>query len=121
MKAHPSGSGHGSTLRRANKGFQFTINGSGFAGYARFDVQVTSSEAGAVPNPNYVVSPTAPPDPFIGAIAPLNADGSFSFAYALAEGQQLPATIGVYTSDDFGNNQTLALFDDGQLGHGLRR
>jgi hypothetical protein len=91
----------------ANNGFQFTINGFGFAGYAGLDVQVTSSEVGAVPNPNYVLAPTAPPNPFVGAIAPLNSDGSFTFNYNAAAGQQLPATVGIYTIDDFGNPQTL--------------
>lgn len=91
----------------ANNGFQFTINGSGFVGYTGLDVQVTSSEAGAVPNPNYVIAPTAPPNPFVGAIAPLNSDGSFAFTYSAAAGQQLPATIGVYTIDGLGNPQTL--------------
>jgi hypothetical protein len=91
----------------ANNGFQFTITGSGFTGYTGLDVQVTSSEAGATPNPNYVLSPTAPPNPFVGAIAPLNADGSFTFDYVASPGQALPATIGVYTIDTFGNPQTL--------------
>lgn len=91
----------------ANNGFQFTINGSGFAGYAGLDVEVTSSEAGAAPNPNYVISPTAPPNPFVGAIAPLSSDGSFTFNYNAGAGQQLPATISVYTIDGYGNPQAL--------------
>lgn len=91
----------------ANNGFQFTITGAGFAGYSGLDVQVTSSEPGATADPNYVLSPTAPPDPFVGAVASLNADGSFSFPFNAGAGQLLPAKIGVYTIDEFGNNLAL--------------
>jgi hypothetical protein len=91
----------------ANNGFQFTINGSGFAGYTGLDVQVTSSEVGAVPNPNYVLAPTALPNPFVGAIAPLSSDGSFAFTYVAAAAQVLPAEIAVYAIDGVGNNQAL--------------
>ena len=47
----------------ANNGFQFTINGSGFAGYAGLDVEVTSSEAGsgAEPELRHLADRTAEP------------------------------------------------------------
>jgi hypothetical protein len=79
-------------------GFQFTINGSGFTASTPIEVDVTSSEPGAVPNPNYVFPPgvTAP---FISPVAVLNPDGTFSFGFASGMGQLLPATITVYSFD----------------------
>lgn len=82
----------------SNNGFQFTVNGSGFAAGTSLEVDVTSSEPGAGPNSNYVFPPgvTAP---FISPVAVLNPDGTFSFVFASGTGQALPATITVYSFD----------------------
>jgi hypothetical protein len=82
----------------SSNGFQFTINGSGFEASTPVEVDVTSSEPGAVPNPNYVFPPgvTAP---FISPVAVLNPDGTFSFVFASGMVQQLPATITVSSFD----------------------
>jgi hypothetical protein len=96
-----------SSCGTANNGFQFTITGAGFVGYPGLDLQVTSSEPGATANPNYVLAPAAEQNPFVGAVASLNADGSFSLPFNAGAGQLLPAKIGVYTIDDYGNNLAL--------------
>ena len=82
----------------ANGLFQVTVNGSGFAGYPGLDVEITTSEAGAIPNPNYVL-PLGAPNIGFGAAATLAADGSFSFPFSTGSGQQLPAAVKVYSFD----------------------
>jgi hypothetical protein len=81
----------------SNNGFQFAINGAGFAGMP-LEVDVTSSEPGAVPNPNYLF-PAGVTAPFVNPVAVVDPDGTFSFAFASGTAQLLPATITVYSFD----------------------
>ena len=82
----------------ANGLFQVTVNGTGFVGYPGLDVEITTSEAGAIANPSYVL-PLGAPNIGFAAAAILAADGSFSFPFATGTGQQLPAALSVYAFD----------------------
>lgn len=87
-----------SSCGTANGGFQFTINGTGFTGVPGLNVEVTSSEPGAVPNPNYVVRAGAVNNG-VFAIAELSPTGSFGFAFSAGSGQLLPATVTISPFD----------------------
>lgn len=81
----------------SNDGFQFTINGAGFP-TAPLEVDITSSEPGATPNPNYVF-PAGVTAPFVAPVAVVGPDGAFSFVFAAGTAQLLPASITVYSFD----------------------
>lgn len=87
-----------SSCGTANGGFQFTINGTGFTGVPGLNVEVTSSEPGAMPNPNYVI-PADAVNNGVFAIAELSPTGSFGFAFSAGSGQLLPATVTIYPFD----------------------
>jgi hypothetical protein len=93
----------------SSDGFQFTINGAGFTPGGSLEVDITSSEPGAFPNPNYVF-PAGVTAPFINPVAVLNPDGTFSFSFASGAAQVLPATITVYGFDPVNEVTTGVVF-----------
>jgi hypothetical protein len=79
-------------------GFAFTINGAGADPNQPLEVDITSSEAGAFVNPNFLL-PAGVSDPDVQTAAVINPDGTFTFAFGAGSAQLLPATIVVYTFD----------------------
>lgn len=88
-----------------DNGFAFTINGSGAAPAQALEVDITSSEAGAFPNTNFLL-PAGVSDPDVQTAAVINPDGTFSFSFSAGSAQLLPATIVVYTFDTVTNTHS---------------